>query len=149
MLSIYIKSALIPFFLLAFGTAVASADVIADRKAKMKSVGKAVGSVARMAKGATEFDGDAALAAFVSMKEAARDFSELFPEGTETGGKTEAGPAIFSDRAGFEAKNKEFIAALEMVINAGAPADLNALRGALGQVGANCKACHQTYRAKN
>ena len=126
---------------------VAIADPIADRQAAMKTIGKSIGAAAKMAKGEVDFDGQAALAAFLDMKNAATGFGDLFPEGTETGGKTEAAPAIFSDRAGFNQKNADFAASLEKV-TAAAPANLAELGAALGEVGKNCKACHQTYRAK-
>ena len=136
----------IAFF--ALGSSISLADPIAERQANMKIVGQSIGVVAKMAKGQSAFDGDAALVAFVAMQDAAKGFATLFPDGTETGGETEAAPAIFSDRAGFEAKSAEFEATLEMVVAAGAPADLDALRASLGKVGANCQACHKSYRAK-
>lgn len=128
-------------------TLAANAGPIEDRKAKMKTVGKSIGIVAKMAKGQADFDAQAALQAFVDMKAAAAGFEELFPEGSETGGKTEAAPAIFTDRAGFEAKQAEFEATLEKVTVA-APADLVALKVSLGEVGANCGTCHKAYRVK-
>ena len=128
-------------------TTSANADAIADRKAAMKTIGKSIGAAAKMAKGEVDFDGQAALAAFLDMKNAASGFGALFPDGTETGGNTEAAPAIFSDRAGFDQKNSDFSASLEKV-TASAPANLAELGAALGEVGKNCKACHQTYRVK-
>ena len=122
------------------------ADAIADRQAKMKAVGKSIGIVSKMAKGETDFDGAVALQAFVDMQNAAQDFETLFPDGTDQG-KTEASPAIFTDRAGFDAKQADFETALAGVTGA-APADLNALRASLGQVGQNCGACHKAYRVK-
>ena len=118
-----------------------------DRQANMKSIGMAMGTVAKMAKGETEFDAETALKAFVDMKAAAEGFGDLFPEGTETGAETEASPKIFSDRAGFDAKVAEFGAALQTA-SAEAPPDLNALRATLGAVGANCGGCHKAYRIK-
>ena len=134
-----------------FGMAViaapAYADAIADRQEKMKTVGKSMGIVGKMAKGETDFDSAAALAAFVAMKDAAVGFEKLFPAGTETGGETEAAPKLFEDRAGFEEKNTEFAATLEKVA-AAAPADLTALQASVGALGKNCGACHKAYRIK-
>lgn len=135
-------------FSMAGPTTVAYADAISDRQAKMKVVGRSIGVVSKMAKGETEFDSAAALQAFIDMKNAADGYETLFPEGAETGGKTEAAPAIFTDRAGFEAKQADFEASLEKV-TAAAPADLAALRASVGEVGANCGACHRVYRVKN
>ena len=99
-----------------------------------------------MRMGEADFDSAVALQAFVDMKAAAEGFETLFPDGSDQG-KTEASPKIFSDRSGFEAKQADFLAALE-VATASAPADLNALRATLGQVGQNCGACHKAYRVK-
>lgn len=118
------------------------------RQAAMKEVGKNMGIVAKMAKGETEFDGAAALAAFVAMKDATTDFGDLFPEGSETGAETEASPKIFSDRDGFNAKVDEFQAAL-VEASASAPADREALGATLGMVGKNCQSCHEGFRVKN
>ncbi len=125
----------------------ANADAIKDRQDKMKIVGKSMGIVGKMAKGQSAFDGAAALAAFVAMKDAAQDFETLFPAGTETGGKTEAGPAIFTDRTGFEAKQTAFEASL-VKVTAAAPENAAALGALVGEVGQNCGACHKAYRVK-
>lgn len=126
----------------------ATAGPIEDRQAKMKTVGKSIGVVAKMAKGETDFDAAASLQAFVDMKNAADGYEELFPEGSETGGDTEASPKIFSDRAGFEAEQAKFEGTLVKVA-AAAPADIGELRASLGMVGASCQSCHQGYRVKN
>ncbi|MEM9277418.1 MAG: cytochrome c [Pseudomonadota bacterium] len=127
-------------------SSVANADAISDRQAKMKTVGKSIGIVGKMAKGQSDFDAAIALQAFVDMKNAAQGFEALFPDGSGEG-KTEAAPAIFTDRAGFEAKQVDFVAALDKVTVA-APADLKALQASLRDVGANCGACHKAYRVK-
>ena len=127
-------------------TSFASADAVEERQAKMKTVGKSMGVVGKMAKGAEAFDAQAALAALVAMKEAAAGFETLFPDGSGEG-KTEAAPAIFSDRAGFDAKNVAFRATLDKV-SASAPADLAALQASVGELGQNCGSCHKAYRVK-
>lgn len=132
-----------------FGLAMTSvsADPIKERQDKMKIVGKSMGIVGKMAKGQSEFNGEAALAAFVAMKEAADGYETLFPDGTETGGETEAAPAIFSDRAGFEQKVADFEAAL-VKVTASAPANVAELGASVGAVGQNCGVCHKAYRVK-
>lgn len=126
---------------------IANAGPIEDRQAKMETVGKSMGIVGKMAKGQAPFDGAAALAAFVAMKDAAQGFDTLFPAGTETGGETEAAPAIFTDQAGFAKKNEEFQASLDKV-TAAAPESVEALGALVGEVGKNCGACHKAYRVK-
>jgi len=117
------------------------------RQMAMEEVGKNMGIVAKMAKGETEFDGSAAQTAFTDMKAAIEGWTDLFPEGSETGAETEASPKIFSDRAGFEAKFSDFEAALVQA-SASAPADAAALGAMVGMVGKNCGACHKDYRVK-
>jgi len=132
---------------LGFALPTANADPIKDRQDKMKVVGKSMGIVGKMAKGQSDFDGEAALAAFVAMKEAADGYETLFPEGTETGGDTEAAPAIFTDRIDFEAKQSDFEASL-VKVTAAAPENVEALGAMVGEVGRNCGVCHRTYRVK-
>ncbi len=130
-----------------FTVSMAQADPIEDRQAKMKIVGKSMGIVGKMAKGQTDFDSAAALAAFIAMKNASTGFGDLFPDGTETGGKTEAAPAIFTDRTGFEAKLADFDETL-VIVTAAAPENVGALGALVGQVGENCGVCHKAYRIK-
>lgn len=131
----------------AMSVSIANADAIKDRQDKMKIVGKSMGIVGKMAKGQADFDGAAALAAFVAMKNAAQGYETLFPDGTETAGNTEAAPAIFTDRAGFEVKVANFEASL-VKVTATAPASVEALGAMVGEVGQNCGACHKAYRVK-
>ena len=133
---------------LGFATA-ALAGPIEDRKAKMKEVGKNTGILGKMVKGATPFDGEAALAAYIAMGEAGTGFGELFPEDSKTGGKTTASPKIWEDPEGFKAKGQEFGQALSAAIQAGVPDNLDALKATFGNVAKNCKACHEVYRIKN
>ncbi|MGI9351139.1 MAG: c-type cytochrome [Rhizobiaceae bacterium] len=139
--------AIVPSILAAFSVAsFAYAGPVEDRQEKMKAVGKNMGIVGKMAKGEADFDSAAALAAFVAMKDASQGFETLFPDGSNEG-KTEAAPAIFTDRTGFEAKFTDFTAALDKV-TAAAPADLAALQGSLGELGQTCGGCHKAYRIK-
>lgn len=134
--------------IVALGATASYAGPIEDRKAKMKEVGKNLGIIGKMVKGETAFDGEAALAAYVAMGNAGTGFGELFPEDSKTGGETTASPKIWEDRAGFEAAGKKFGTDLGAAIQAGAPADLAALKVSFGSVAQNCKACHTDYRVK-
>lgn len=142
-----IKTTLVISSMLVFGVgSVFAQDAIADRKAQMKQVGGAAGVVGKMMKGQADFDAAAALAAFTTMNKVAAGYGDLFPDGTESG-DTKAGPAIWSDREGFEAAVAKFEADTAAAIEA-APADLDALKVSFGAVSANCGACHQKYRIK-
>lgn len=135
--------------LLSSGLAFAAShsDPIASRKAEMKKVGGAMGTLVKMAKGKMDFDAAAALASLKIMNDVTGKFGELFPVGSETGGKTTASPKIWEDNVGFTAKIAKFKTDTAMAI-ANAPMDQAAIGATLGLVGANCKACHETYRIK-
>lgn len=126
----------------------AGANPIEDRQAAMKQVGDAMKVVGAMMRGQRDYDAAAALAAFAAMNESAARYAGLFPEGSETGGDTEAAPAIWSDRAGFEEAVAKFESDTAAAV-AAAPADMDAFRPVFGQVASNCKACHETYRIDN
>lgn len=127
--------------------AASHSNAIADRKAAMKSVGGAMGALAKMAKGEMDFSADVALASLQKMNEVAKSYGDLFPAGTETGGETTASPAIWSDADGFKAALAKFEVDTAAAV-ASPPADQASLGAVMGSVGGNCKACHQTFRIK-
>lgn len=129
------------------GQAAHAADPQQERQETMKGVGQAMGQLAKTAKGEIDFDAEAVKASFQTMNNAAQSFADQFPEGTESGHETEAGPKIWSDRDGFNKAVKQFETDTASAVN-NAPQDLDSLRAALGQVGQNCKTCHEGYRVK-
>lgn len=72
----------------------------------------------------------------------------LFPVGSESGEETEAAPAIWKDRAGFEAALLTWQKAIGAAL-AAKPDSLEAARPVVGSVMKACKGCHDTYRIKN
>lgn len=124
---------------------VSAQDAIAERQQAMKSVGGAMRVVGGMARGQVDFDAAAALEAFETMNEVAGRYGSLFPEGSETGGETEAKDTIWSDRAGFEAEIAKFESATAAAV-AAAPQDMDSFRAAFGPVGQSCGSCHEVYR---
>ncbi|TCT04128.1 cytochrome c556 [Tepidamorphus gemmatus] len=125
----------------------AAMDPIATRKAVMKNNGAAMGALAAMAKGEAEFDARVANLAVRTLYNGSADIPGLFPPGTETGGDTEALPAIWSDAAGFAAKAEAMNAAAAKLI-ANPIEDLAGVQAALGALGQTCQGCHETYRMK-
>ena len=126
------------------GTADIGEPTIA-RQMMMGQVGKAMGHLAGMAKGETAYDARVADAAFRVMATSALGFGALFPEGSESGNETEAAPAIWSDREGFDAAVAKLLADASAAIDA-APADASAFGAVFGAVASNCRACHEAYR---
>jgi cytochrome c556 len=117
--------------------------VIKSRQEIMSYIGGNMRNIAGMAQGKTDFDAAyvKAYGSAVAAMSSATD--HLFPAGTETGGETEAAPAIFTDMAGFVAKRADLTAA---AANLAAATDVFELEEAFGAYSATCKACHSMYR---
>jgi cytochrome c556 len=132
--------------LVAFGsTAVlAQQDPIEARKPLMKANGRNAGIVSKMTKGEEPFDAAKVNAAFDQWTETARKFPALFPESSQTG-ETRALPAIWTDRAKFEAAIAKF--SKDVADNrAQATKDLDGLKAAMAVIGKDCGDCHQSFR---
>lgn len=123
------------------------ADPISLRRVAMQQVGAGMGALGAMAKREIPFEPAVAALALRTMLAAASGYGMLFPEGTEEGGGSRAAPAIWSDRAGFDAAWAKFLSDLDTTV-AAPPTDLEALAATMGVVGANCRACHEDYRVE-
>jgi cytochrome c556 len=123
--------------------AYAQGNVIEERQALMKANGGAMGVLSPMARGEAPFDAAAAKQAFETIQHDMEQFPALFPEGSDTG-DTKAGPAIWTDRAGFEA----LAAGLATAAGDAATSvtSLEELQTAMGTVGGFCGECHSKYR---
>ena len=140
------KKLLVALTLAVFASGAAFADNLEDRENLMKALGKAVGSVAPIAKGEAPFDAAAVAAAFdaISAEAAKIDVAVMFPAGS-TG--EAASPKIWENLADFEAKVAQF--KTETAAAAAAkPADLAAFQAQFGTVTKNCGSCHELYRVK-
>jgi cytochrome c556 len=126
------------------GAAMADEDVIKERRALMKANGAATKTVVGMLKGAP-FDLDAVKAALKSYAEAAAKEPALFPESSK-GGDTNALPAIWENKADFNARFAKFADD----INAASTAivDAASFKATMPGVLKNCGGCHELYRAK-
>ncbi len=132
-------------FALSMGAA--AADPISDRKENMKERGGLMRVLAPVAQGQQPFDAATVLDALEKLSanaQAATDIDALWPAGTESG-DTKAAPAIWEDRAGYQAATDKYAADAAAAAEA-APQDLDAFRAAFGPVAANCGACHEAYR---
>lgn len=127
----------------------ASADPIEDRKALMKERGALMRILGPVAQGQQPFDAATVLDALEKLHanaEAGADVAALWPDGTEAG-DTKSAPAVWSDRAGYQAASDKFAVDSAAAVEA-APQDLAAFQAAFGPVAANCGACHETYRLR-
>jgi cytochrome c556 len=126
---------------------VAQSDPIAARKALMKANGDQAKIAGAMVKGETPFDLAKVQVVFATFADAAVKMPALFPDNSMTGGDTAALPAIWENKADFDAKMAQFgknaIAAKTEIKDADA---LKAKWGAFAKE--NCGGCHEKYRAK-
>ena len=133
--------------MLGMGAGGAADDPIHARKELMEANGKATKAVVAIMKGASPFKLETVQAALNAYAATAEKAPALFPVGTEKGGKTEALPAIWKNKADFDARfaklgedSKAALAAItdQATFKANFPAVLK-----------NCNGCHETYRAKD
>lgn len=119
------------------------------REEVMKTMGQSAKTIGDMLKGETEFDAAEVNERLAAMQEAIQPFGEYFPEGTELAGENEnaAGPAIWTDREGFEAQLAEFKSDIDAAVAAN-PQTREEVAAAFSEVAENCKACHEEYRVK-
>jgi cytochrome c556 len=124
----------------------AQADPIAERQALMKQNAAAAKTIFQMVQGKEPFDAAAAQAAFEKIAADMKVFPSLFPEGSDQG-KTTAAPAIWTDKAGFDAIAAK-LGADAAAGAAAAPNGLDAIKDAATAVGGSCQSCHEKFRVK-
>jgi cytochrome c556 len=132
---------------LAVTAVAAQSDPIAARKALMKSNGDQAKVGGAMVKGDAPFDLAKAQAIFATFADSATKAPALFPETAKTGGDTAALPAIWENKADFEARFTKFGAAAKDA--QGKVKDLDTFKANWGGLlKDNCGGCHEKYRAK-
>lgn len=125
--------------------AIADEDPRVERHELMEGVRDAAKPVGAMLRGEAPFDAEQLEASLAVFEKAAGRFGELFPEGTETGMDTEAAPAIWTDREGFDAALSKFADAVAAAQAADA-STLDEAKAAAGPIFQTCKGCHDSYR---
>ena len=128
-------------------TSFAADDPIAARQNIMKNVGAAMKAAGAMATGKAEYDALAAELAVRTINSSAIGFPMFFPKGSETGGDTEAAPAIWSDMEGFS-KSLAQLATDSATATEAAKGGMDTFKGAFFAMAKNCKACHEKFRIK-
>ena len=137
-----IFSAVLTAALLGMACLPASADVIEDRKANFKANNASMRTIGG-ALGAGDFATIAAEAQKIA--DWAAVMPDYFPEGSGTG-DTSARAAIWENFEGFTVAAKANHDAALTLLAAAKAGDVNAAKGALGEVGGTCKACHQQFK---
>ena len=125
--------------------AVAEDDPIHERHELMEDVRDAAKPMGKMLNGERDYDAAVVMTSLETFASVAEVFGDLFPPGTETGGGTEAAPAIWEDRGGFEEALAVWATATDAAIAAN-PQTLDEAKPVLGEVFGSCKNCHDTYR---
>lgn len=123
---------------------VAQNDPIKEREELMEGIGDAAKVVGPMLQGKAPFDAAKAGEAFTLISKNAAEFPNHFPEGSDKG-KTEALPAIWENKADFEARAKKLSEDAAAAAAAAATGE-DAFKAAGGQAFSNCKGCHEKYR---
>jgi cytochrome c556 len=116
-----------------------------ERHELMEGVRDAAKVLGPMLKGDQEFDNAAAMESLRVWQSGAAKFGSLFPDGSQGG---EAAPAVWEDRAGFDAALAEWADAVDAAIAAN-PATLDEGRPVIGAAFSKCKNCHDTYRIES
>jgi cytochrome c556 len=128
--------------------AIAGDDPIKEREELMEQTRDAMKPLGAMAKGEQAFDAAVVQASLETFTHAANQFGSLFPEGSETGGGTEAKSTIWTDRAGFNQALADFGQAVDAAKEAN-PQSVEELKPVLGSIGKTCKGCHDGYRVED
>ncbi len=123
----------------------ADSDPREVRHETMEGVGDAAKPVGEMLKGEAAFDAATLGKSLETFRDAAEKFGGYFPEGSDSGMDTRAAPAIWEDRAGFDAALADLDDAVAAAIAAD-PQSLDDARAAMGPVFDACKNCHDNYR---
>jgi cytochrome c556 len=121
-------------------------DVISARQGGMALVG----GLAETMKAAVGSGADVKAFAegAASMAKWGKQYTTLYPDGTQAGHDTKAKPEIWSDRAGFEKADAAFVAAAEKLEEAAKSGDKAAFAAAFKDVGGTCGGCHRNYKAR-
>ena len=132
---------------LAVTAVAAQSDPIAARKALMKKNGDEAKTATSMVKGEAPFDAAKVQTAFATFADSAAKAPALFPDNSKIGGETAALPAIWENKADFDARLAKFGSAAKEA--EGKVKDLDSLKASWGAFAKdNCGGCHEKYRAK-
>jgi cytochrome c556 len=123
-------------------------DPVHERHELMEEVGDAAKPIGQMLKGERDFDADVVMASLKTFDKAADKFGGLFPPGSETGEGTEAAPAIWEDRAGFDKALVTWGDAVDAAIAAN-PQTVEETKPVAGPIFNACKGCHDDYRIED
>lgn len=129
-------------------SAAAPADTIASRQANFKKMGGAMKALKdELGNGADKVK---LVAAARTIASTARLQPKLFPAGTGpgAGAKTDALPAIWTQRTAFDAAAAKLVAEADKLVGVAGSGDSGAVLTQFKAVGGTCAACHRQFRAE-
>ena len=129
------------------GAVWADTDPIAERRALMKHDGEAAKKLFDMSKGKVPFDLTTVKESLATLNEGATKSAALFPDTSKTGGGTAALPAVWQNKADFEARFAQFVKDVQAA-QAGIT-DEATFKKFAPAVFKNCSGCHELYKAKS
>ncbi len=129
------------------GAVWADTDPIAERRALMKNDGMAARNMVQMLKGASPFDLATVQASLKTFAAAAQKEPTLFPDDSKAGGGTAALPAIWQNKADFDARFVKF--AKDVAAAQAGIVDEASFKKLAPAVFQNCGGCHELYKAKS
>jgi len=127
-------------------TPAAKADPIVQRKAILKGFGAATGPAVQIMQGKAPFDAAKVQAALATYQKGAATLPSLFPANSMTGGKTEAKPEIWQNKADFNGRFAKLAADAKLA--SAAITDEASFKANFPKVLTNCGGCHDLYRVK-
>ncbi|MEE4453308.1 cytochrome c [Novosphingobium resinovorum] len=121
---------------------------ITTRQANFKKMGGAM-KVLKDQLASGTIDKAAAVAAAKTLAATGRAQGPLFPSGSgaSAGIKTDALPAVWSNRAAFDGAMKAYIAQADKLVAAAGTGNAAAIGAQFKAVGGTCGACHKQFRA--
>ncbi len=124
-------------------------NVIKYRQSVLKAIGGHTGAIVAVVKGEVSYVGDVAAHAR-GIHEMSKLLPGLFPEGTgrDNYPETRALPALWNDRAKFEASAKDLQVQSAKLAAVAEGGDLAAIGAQLENLGKACGSCHKPFRAK-
>jgi cytochrome c556 len=129
------------------GAVWADTDPIAERRALMKNDGMAAKKMFDMSKGTIPFDLATVQDSLKTLAIAAEKEPTLFPDDSKTGGGTAALPAIWQNKADFNARFVKF--AKDVAAAQAGIVDEASFKKLAPAVFQNCGGCHELYKGKS
>ena len=123
-------------------------DAIKYRQSAFTVMSSHLGRVGAMAAGRTPFDAKAAADNTAIVLAMSKLPFVAFAPGTDKGLPNRAKPEVWSDSVKYTSLVEKMQAEVTKLDAAAKSGSLDAIKGAMGGVGASCKACHDDYRAE-